>query len=271
MAFCFGILYIKGMYTLIIMKKDSTERSPRTIHLSVFVIGLMSLFFFGLPVAGYVLFNKVVAPQQYESSLTETTENKEELLEQLTDAEAELTVLRIETDKLKTILADERKHRAESEARATIAETAKVATGQQIASTETELRTLQRKVAFYEDLLKPKTEQERLQCYNMSATYSKGKLRYAVSFLKNDNKDKATLGVKARMRVIPAVQTAQDGEADKPAAEYPVLSTRSFSLTKAYTLSGNLNTTVDENMMHILDIEVKDTQNNLVAKCWQSI
>lgn len=247
------------------MKKNSTDSAPKTLHLSVLTISLMALFFFGLPVAGYFVFYKFIAPKLYKHNLIETTETKRSLLQKYTIAQEKLDTLTIDHQKIKDILQEERLQRAESEARATIAETAKTASGQQIASRETELIDLQKKIAFYEKLLKPKTKQEVLQCFNTSVKYSNGKIRYGVSFLKNNPKDRKKLAVKAKLRVVPA--TAQDTNNDN----YPILSTRQFSLTKDYRLSGTLTTTVDTSIMNILDIKLHNSQNEVIAECWQTL
>ena len=178
-------------------------------------------------------------------------------------------MLKVDYEKVKTILTEERKHRAESEARATIAETAKTATGQKMALTESEMLDLQRKISFYENLLSPQSDQERLQCFNMKADYAKGKVRYGVSFLKNNPKDRTKLEVKVELRVLQGTQAASDETT--LSQDIKPLSTRSFALTKDYRLSGTLTTTVTPEQLHILDIRVFDAQNNTVAKCWQSI
>jgi|GEM_PF-1516667 len=258
------------MYTLIVMKKNSTDSSPKTLHISVLTLLLAALFFFGLPIAGYFTFYKFIAPKIYEDDMEEITESKKSLLEKFTTANAELQTLRIDHDKIKTILANEREQRAGSEARATIAETAKTATGLKIASTESELLTLQRKVSFYESLLKPKSEQERLQCFNITASYNNGKLRYGISFLKNDPKDRTKLAAQAELRVLQASgsltpETLAENE------KAPVLASRKFSLIKDYRLSGTLTTTVDPEHLYLLDIRVFDAQDKSIAKCWKSI
>lgn len=254
------------MYTLIIMKKNSTDSSPKTLHISFLTVFLAALFFFGLPVAGYFSFYQFVAPKLYQDDMEEITESKESLLKKYEIANAELSVLRIDHEKIKETLDKERTQRAGSEARATIAETAKTATGRKIADTESELITLQRKVSFYENLLKPKTEQERLQCFNTSASYKNNKVRYGISFLKNNPKDRQELAVKVELRVVQA-----SGALQEQTDAAPVLATRKFSLSKDYRLSGSLTTTLDEDQLYLLDIRVYDAQDKSIAECWTSI
>lgn len=248
-------------YTIMFMRKDSTDSRPRTIHISTRLFWSVALLAVALPVAGFVLSAGWVAPAWLKLNV-KSMEAKVQKAEETTKQNEGLSDT---VEKLKAQLDTERKARAEAEARVTMAETARTESTSRLTELEGESINLKRSLATYERLLKPKLTKELVQCVDMSASYANGQVTYGASFSKISSAVTLPDNLVARVRVLAGDNAVamEGGSSAQTQVNVPL------SLAKQQRIKGSMALNLPPDTTRLLDIKVfQDTQ--VIGYCWKS-
>lgn len=155
----------------------------------------------------------------------------------------------------------------EAETRLTLAENTRAQSAKRVQELEEQILEMERRMAFYEKLVTPETEEDVLQCFNISIKKAKNKLTYGINFLKHDQTDKSRIDSEVRFKVMY-------GESMLNLTEEPAVKDDrqvSMSFTKTKRLRGSLITNVPEEGLHILDIKAYDKKSDkVIAHCWKA-
>ena len=254
-------------YTLIFIRRESTDSNPYTLNLSkpVFYGALGALL--GLPLIGFFLATFFLAPSYMDNEVTEIRTGYKESSAKLAALEETHKNILETHDFLQEELAKEREVRAEAEAHITIAESARAEAVSSAQELEKKLSDKDRELVFYQAFVKPQTEQKDLQCFNISATFKKGQLNYGVNFLRTDQKAKNKIKstVKYRLLVGEDVIDLNEGREFVP----PVHS-QDMSMVKQNRLTGKFKASVPNEGLRILDIKAYDRSDRVIAHCWKA-
>lgn len=248
-------------YTIMFMRKDSTDSRPRTIHISARLFWSIVLLSVALPIAGFVLSAGWAAPALLKLNF-KSMEAKVQQAEQTTKQNETLAE---QLDKVKVQLDTERKARAEAEARVAMAETARSTSTGRLTELEGENINLKRSLVTYEKLLKPKLAKELVQCVDLSATYADGQIAYGATFSKISAAAKLPDNLVARVRVLAgdnavAMEGASSGQTQ---VNVPL------NLSKQQRIKGSVALQLPPDTTRLLDIKVfQDTQ--VIGYCWKS-
>ena len=256
-------------YTITIIRRDRTDVQPRTFHATRLRIMLWVLVLIVLPVVGFYVSYKFVAPFQLGADI-QSLKSRTKEAEDVADAmEAQHEAIVEENSRLRDALRQEREQKAELEAKMTITETARQEVSDQFNLQEKELISLRENVKFYEQFMKPVSERAPLQCFNMKVSEAGGKVKYGVSFMKNDRKDKEKISIGIKFRVLAGnnARAINTTEADTREPDH----TRKASLTLDASVSGTFTPKAKlPEGLRLLDIKGYDSQNQVIAHCWKA-
>lgn len=249
-------------YTIMIMRRDATDRRPLTLHISNMVYWGAILLAVGLPVVGFLVSAGVVAPawlRQNVSQMKHEVQQANQMVNPLKQQNASLTG---EKARLRDMLQTERTKRAEVEARVTMAETARAEASQKLTELEAEVINLKKSQAEYEQLLKPKLAKNLLECSNLTATYANGQVAYDVTFAKVGKGSVApSLTVEVNARNGNNAMT-MGGQAAATAHH-------TLALAKNPKISGRMAVTLPPEATHMVQVWVKDGATP-VGYCWKA-
>ena len=249
-------------YTILIMKRNETDRRPITLHISAKLLYSAIVLAVALPVLGFLVSVGWVAPAWLKmdfNSMRHQVEQAEKVKEEGEAAKADLATLQAKLD-------DERKARAEAETKTTMAETARTEATTKLTEMEAELLTLKQSIATYEQLLKPKLERELLQCVNLTASAKGNMVSYSLNFAKITQSSKLPDGLTARVRVSAgdnALAMTAGSAKDK-------VVNHQMDAKKDLSLKGELQTDLPPDTTRMIDVKVFDATNKPVGYCWKT-
>lgn len=254
-------------YTFIVLTPDRTDKSSTTFSVPKLVVWfLIFLFFLSVPITYFASLH-YFAPKFWNPKTGEMMVELESLREdfisleiahnEVTDTHKRLELTHKETLQLKN----------EAETRLALAENARTQSAKRVQELEEELVTVERKMAFYEKLVTPETEEDVLQCFNISIKKAENKLTYGINFLKHDQTDKSRVDTVVKFKVMYGEsmlnlveEAAIEGDREVP-----------MSLTKTKRLRGSIVTNVPEEGLHVLDVKAYDKgTDKVVAHCWKA-
>lgn len=248
-------------YTILFMRRDATDRRPFTIHIGVKLFWFLMILAIGLPVGGFLISYGVIAPKWLEFNF----KSMERQVEQAEKTEQQNMSLQTTKQKLEAQLKEERQHRAEVEARVTIAETARVEASNRLVQLEGEVVSLKQSVATYERLFKPKLSKQLLECVSTEAEIKGNTVEYSTGFAKMGSGELPD-GLTARVRVLVgdnALSMAGSGAAGQAV-------THQLDLKKSSTLKGSAPFTATAEGTRLLDIKIYDATNAQIGYCWKA-
>jgi|GEM_PF-6016452 len=189
-------------YTILLMRRDSTDRRPHTIHIGVGLFWFLVISAFALPILGFLISFGFLAPawlnldfKSMQQSVNEAKKNLQPLQQQNADLAARKEVLEKQ-------LQVEREARAKADAEVMMARTARVEAANRMAELEGDVISLKKSLATYEKMLKPKLDRELVQCVNLDANYTSGTVVYHTNFAKIVKSATLPASLNARVRVL---------------------------------------------------------------------
>ena len=249
------------------MRRDRTDVRPITVQVTRSVMLAFVATLVLLPLLGFFLAVKVLGPHWYGKRLSSLEKELAYMHEIKTPETDDMERLKDQLAILQEDLRTERQMRAEAEAKVTMAETARAEASGQSQEVEAELSSLRRTVAVYEELMKPRIDNELYQCFNISASYRSGKVNYQVSFLKKNPKDNNSLETRVEVRILHGDNIFAINRAQAYRQQPDNLHTVAFN--KDYRLSGDIDMRLPNDGLRLLDIRGLNTANKVVAHCWQ--
>lgn len=249
-------------YTILIMKRNETDRRPLTLHISAFMFWAVIGLAVALPIVGFGVSVGWIAPAWVKLDFS-TMEQRVHLADKALE---ENSALQQQMDDLKKQIDKERAAHAEAETKVTMAETARVEATTKMTQMEAELITLKRSVATYEQMLKPKLARELLQCVNLDAKLENGTVRYSTSFAKISQNMKLPNKLTARVRVVVGdnAMTMQSDTAKNLQVSHVL------DAAKGLDIKGTLALDISADATRLLDVKVFDDANKPVAYCWKT-
>jgi len=255
------------MYTILFMRKDSTDRRPRTLHIGVKTFWFLVLTAVSLPVVGFLVSFGFLAPAWLKLDFKNMQQNVEEAKKNLQPLQQQNADLAQKKQELEEQLQVEREARAKAEAENTMARTARVEASNRMADMEGEIIALKKSLATYEKMLKPKLERELVQCVNLDVTYKNGQVAYATNFAKVLKSVTLPAVLNARVRVVAGdnAMAMEQSQSASGTVNHSLEMARSPELKGSITLSG----TVLADTTRLLDIKIFDG-GKPVGYCWKS-
>ena len=254
-------------YTFIVLTPDRTDRSSKTFTFPKAVVWFLIAFFvLSAPVTYYVSLH-YVAPKFWMPKTGEMMVELESLREDFVNLEIAHNELTQNHTALEATNKQNAQGRAEAETRLSLAENARGQSARRVQELEEELVSMERKMAFYEKLVTPETEEEVLQCFNIGITKKGKTLDYGINFLKHDQSDASRVDTKVKFKVMygESMMNLQEEPEVKEDREVDMW------VTKSRRLRGSLVTNVPENGLHILDVKAYDTKTDkVIAHCWKA-
>lgn len=248
-------------YTILIMKRNETDRRPVTLHISTQLFWSIVVLAVALPVAGFLVSAGVIAPAWLKLDFNSMRHQ----VEQAEEMRKEYLTFKAEHDALKDQLDNERKLRAEAEAKNTMAETARSEATSKLTEVEAEVLTLRQSVATYEQLLKPKLDKELVQCVNLEATYADGRVEYSLNLAKTSAGVALPAKLSARVAVV-----AGDNALTMQSAGNRATRTVTVETSKSMTLKGEFPIEVPADTTRLIDVKVFDGGAKPVGYCWKT-
>ncbi|MBI1308927.1 MAG: hypothetical protein GC129_03570 [Proteobacteria bacterium] len=254
-------------YTILIMRKDVTDRRPHTIHIGTKLFWFLILFAVGAPIVGFVVSAGWIAPSWLKfnmHSMEQKVEKAEKNLQPLQQQNADLAQRKATLeDQLKTA----REALATLETKSTMAETARTEAATRLAAAETELITLKQSLATYEKLLKPKLEKELLQCVNLDVDYKGGVVSYKTTFSKIGQNMNVPAVLNVRVRAL----TGDNAVSMEQGQNQAQTATHQLQLAKSPTVSGKIPLPEAQatGTTRLVDLKVYDGSTP-VAYCWKA-
>lgn len=249
-------------YTILIMKRNETDRRPLTLHISTQLFWSLLVLAVALPIGGFLVSAGVIAPAWLKldfNSMRHQVQKAEEMRK-------EYTAFKAEYEQMKDQLDTERKQRAEAEAKNTMAETARSEATAKLTQLEGEVLTLRQSVATYEQLLKPKLERELVQCVNLDAGYKDGKVTYSLNLAKTSAGVSLPAKLTARVSVIVGDNALVMQNAGNRATRNVTLETG-----KSLAIKGDFAQEIPTDTTRLIDIKVFDGGGNKpVGYCWKT-
>lgn len=255
-------------YTLIIMRRDRTDVRPLTLHLSWKRLwGLVAMVFL-LPILGFWISYTFIAPRVLGFDMKAMQNAKTYAEAQLAPVKAENATLQARLAKLEESSKVDRGLRAEAEVRITQAETARAEAASRADGLEEEVLKLRQSIKFYEELMKPKTDQELVQCFNVNASASGNTVKYSLGLLKNNPNDKTPLDMKLYFTASSGSNAATlSAQKENATSQH----SRSLTMVKDASLHGSFTAQLDKEGINMLDIKVRDKKTNkIIASCWKA-
>lgn len=255
-------------YTFMVMSRHSTSSRAKTFSVPKSLFWFLFVLFVSSPVWGYYLSYYFLAPKLIGHNVADMAADLNETNARVNDLEKQNSTLEKRLEKAAKELAEAQQRRAEAEARTAILETTRSKTSGRLQTLEDEVYDLRRAVELYENLLRPATEKEVLQCFNIAADYTPGSknIKYNVNFLRVDQEDKSTITAKVRYRVL----TGKNALALDQAEGAKVLNTQTLSMVKDARLSGTIAKQLPEDGLRILDVKAYDGSDRVIAHCWKA-
>jgi hypothetical protein len=220
---------------------------------------LFSLFIW--PFAAYLISYYVVAPKIIGNEVADMAAD----LHMLSEVKEENQDLRDNNESLSKSLSEERKYRAEAEARVAIVENARATAMSKLQKTENTAFELKNRLAFYSALMEKSAEKAPVQCFNIQLENKGENLGYKVNFMIEDVDNKVKKTYKVKFRVIDASNLSVD-EVEK----LPVVHSREISFRRDVHISGDIKIGESEEALRIIDIRAYDRSDKLSARCWKA-
>lgn len=255
-------------YTFMVMSRDNTSSKARTFSMPKILFWICAIAILSAPVFVYFGTFHIVAPRILGDQMAVLTADYEQAIAEATTLRDQSAALKGKVSQLESVSDSSVQRRAEAEARTAILENSRAKTSSQMQTLEEEVYELRRAVEFYENLLKPATQKEVLQCFNIKATYTnKAKsLKYYVNFLKVEQKDKKRVTANVKYRILTGRSALNLDETE--GAE--VLHTQKLSMMKDVRLSGTIKKELPEDGLRILDVKAYDEAGLITAHCWKA-
>ena len=254
-------------YTFIIMTPDSTDTPSRTVTLSKLFVWLLVSILVIAPFATYFVTYYHIAPKMLIPEVGKLTATVKELEYELEIVKSENEVKTSENERLDVENAELRQASAEMETRISIAENARATATESLQKFEDEVFELRQSLNFYEAFVKPATESDILQCFNISITYKNKHLSYALNFLRTDQTIKQKINAVVKFRVLSGSNVL---DLDIAAEEGQVNSEQKLSMVKDRRLKGKFPVTVPDGGLHVLDVRAYNKKNEVIAHCWKA-
>lgn len=253
-------------YTIIFMRRDSTDSAPVTFTLSKVLFWLFAFASVLVPVGGFFVASFVLAPKYMQQEGVNVAKQLKQTTTQLKELTADYNKLATNHKNLEQQLSLEKEEHAKVQARVAIVESAHMEGVNKFQQLQEEAETLRSQVSFYEKFVKPVTDREDLQCFNITTKESSNGVKYGVNFMRTEQKPKEKITRTVKMKILTGVdmidlRTQEQGDADV---------VRTMTLTKSITLSGTIKTKLANEGLRILDIKAYDEKNNVTAHCWKA-
>jgi hypothetical protein len=246
-------------YTILMMRKDATDRRPLTIHIGAKLFWFLLVLAISLPVAGFMISYGMIAPTWLDMNF----KSMQRQVAQAAQTEEQNQTLSDSKAKLEATLADERAARATAEARVTMAETARIEASNRLAELEGEVLNLRQSVATYEVLFKPKLRREVLECVNTETALNGNQLRYTTQFAKL-GREELPKNLTARVRVLVG-----DNALSLAGGPGGQVLAHNLNLEKSNKIEGTLTVPAAEGT-RLLDIKIF-TGTEQVGYCWKVV
>lgn len=250
-------------YTIIFLSQTNTHQSTRSVHLNPWVLRLLVLIVVLLPFATFMLGARTFSSQKLTERLDASKTAYVQLEAEANNLRNAYEAMMEEQAELTAQLEDERRQRAEIEARAAITDNARANTSTHLQKTEQEIFDLTRRLKMYESLVGPSEEQLRLQCYNIDVSKNKAGFRYDVQFLKTDEKDVEEVNMQVKLRLLTGNSIVALKETNL--GSDGIIDT---SVGKHRQLRGQIKSQLSDKGLRILDISAYDG-DTLVSNCWK--
>lgn len=255
-------------YTFIVLRTDRTDRGSKTFTVPrpvvIFLLFLMML----APSATYYLAYYVMAPNYLVKEAKIYKEEARQLSSKVSRFQVENETLKIRNEQLQKEASSSREQLSEISTRIEIAEKARATTSARMQELEDVKLDLERQLAFYEKFITPDTQNEILQCFNITTRMQNNRLQYGINFLKKDQKDETLLRTKVSMKVfhgssiLSMTEDSANNLADREV---------DMNITKDRRLTGGLQVNnMSAEGLHILDIKAYDENNKVIAHCWKA-
>jgi hypothetical protein len=249
-------------YTILIMKRNETDRRPLTFHISSLVFWLVISLAVLVPVLATAVAVGWVAPAWLKLDF-HSMENRVAMADKTI---LENEAIKRELDDVKSKMDGERAAYAEAETKLTMAETARAEATTKLTQMESEMIALKQSVATYEQLLKPKLDRELLQCVNLEARVVQGVVQYGTTLTKLGQNMKLPSKMTARVRVIVGDNAmAMQGDAHKN-----MQVSHDLNPAKGLDVKGTLKLDIPPDTTRLLDVKVFDESNKPVGYCWKT-
>ncbi len=254
-------------YTILLMRADVTDRRPVRINIGTKLFWFMLILAVGAPFVGFMLSFGWLAPTWLKlnvENMAEAVEQAEKDLQPLQQQNAELAS-RIRT--LEPQLQTARESLAQAEARATMAETAKNSSAERLSALEGEVVNLQRSLATYEQLLKPKLERQLVQCVDLTAKATAQGATYNATFTRIDK-----LKMPPVMTVQVRVLSGDNAVSMEAGANQASTATHQLDMQRSQKISGTVvlpATAANTKTTRVLDVKVYDGSQK-VGYCWKA-
>jgi hypothetical protein len=254
-------------YTILLMRADVTDRRPVRLNIGTRLFWALLVLAFGAPIVGFMISFGWLAPTWLKlnvENMAEAVEQAEKDLQPLQQQNAELAS-RIRT--LEPQLQAARANLAQAEARATMAETAKNSAAERLAMLEGENINLQRSLATYEQLLKPKLERQLVQCVDLTARVNAQGVTYNTTFTRID-KAKMPPAMTVQVRVL----SGDNAVSMEAGANQASTVTHQLDMQRSQRISGTLALpamAASGKTTRLLDVKVYDGSQT-VGYCWKA-
>ncbi|NBX86040.1 MAG: hypothetical protein EBQ80_02175 [Proteobacteria bacterium] len=251
-------------YTVLIMRKDATDKRPMTLHISARLLWVLVVLALTSPFVGFMLSAGWLAPvwlrlnlKNMEQAVEDAEKNLHPLQKQNADLAARKATLEEQLQKARQELAG-------IETRVTMAETAKQEASTRLAAAETELITLKQSLATYEKLLKPKLDRELVQCVDLNAVAKDGAVRYGSGFAKVVRTAQVPANLVAKVRVLVGDNAVMMEQGKGLVAEH------ALDVNKSPKLAGELKLPASASgATRLLDLKIYDG-SQVVGYCWKA-
>lgn len=250
-------------YTIIFLSQTNTHQSTRSLQLNPWVLRLLVLVLVLMPFGAFMLGARTFSSQNLLERLETARHAHAQLEAEANGLRNAYEAMTEEHMELSRQLEEERKHRAESEARAAITDNARANTSTHLQQTEQEIFDLTRRLKMYENLVGPSEEQLRLQCYNIDVAKNRQGTRFGVQFLKTDVEDEANVDMTVKLRMLAGTSIVALQEV--PLGDEGIVQS---SITKHRQLSGQLKVQMPDKGLRVLDISAYDG-DTLISSCWK--
>ena len=248
-------------YTILIMRRNETDRRPLTLHVSAFLFWAVITAAILLPVGGFLVSAGMIAPAWLKLDFS----SMQRQVKQAEQIKKDNQSLKSQFEQMKSVLDTERKGRAEAETKSTMAETAQKEATARLMQLEGDMVTLKKSVASYEQLLKPKLDRELVQCVNLEAAYASGKVDYSLSFAKLTKSVDLPAGLNARVRIVTG-----DNAVDMEHNATNRVITVPINPKGDLHLKGGVPMTLAADTTRLIDVKVLDNAGKPVGYCWKT-
>lgn len=232
-----------------------------SFHISRFWLLFWVFAIFIWPFASYFVSYYILAPKIIGTEVADMAAD----LHLLSEVKSENIKIQKQNSGLIDLLEEERKFRAEAEARVAIVENARATATEDLQKTENTVFELKNRLGFYNALMEKSAEKAPAQCFNIQLSPKSDKLQYKVNFMLEDVDNKVKKSYKVKLRIISA-NNLSIGEVEA----LPVVQERDISLKRDIHITGDIKIGKSEETLRILDIRAYDTSGKLSARCWKA-